>query len=168
MRIGASLFLIAVGQPGKINSSDSRIILQLSCQRARVLAMPIHSHSECLHAAQNLVRLPRAQHAAGEFHHSNQCRLVNLVARDRDSAHRIRMSAQKFRGAMNDQICPMLERLAKIRRSERVIDNQPSADFVSDVGASVDVAHLQQRIRNRFWFRTRRWRLRRERRPYRT
>src|SRR5437588_8829045 len=98
---------------------------QCSC----IFAVSIHAHCERLNSAQNLVRFPRTEHATDKFHHANQSHAVRPVARDRYAAHCVRMPTQKFRGAMHDEICAMLQRLTYIRSREVVIADEPRANF---------------------------------------
>src|SRR6266536_938314 len=77
LRAGARL---RPGQLGVINSTNSRIITEPLGQRARIFAMPVHTHRECFQAAQNLVRLPRAQNATYKFHYTDQGVGIDFIA----------------------------------------------------------------------------------------
>src|SRR6266849_1353836 len=137
-------------EAGKIDATNPRMILQPLSQCASIFAVSIHSHCQRFHSTQNLVRFPGTQYAADEFHHANQSQAVGAVARNRNSAHCVRVSAQILGGAMYDDIRTMAERLTEIRRSERVVDDEPRADFARNFGTGIEVANLQEWIRDRF------------------
>ena len=138
------------GESGEINSSDTRMFLEMLGQRCRVLTMPVHSHSQRFDSAQDLMCFPWTQHATHKFHHPDQSHAVGFVARHGDAAHCVRVSAQKFRGAVYHDVSTVLQRLAEIRRRKSVVDDQAGAKRARDLGTSIDVTNLEQGIRDCF------------------
>ena len=63
-----------------------------------------------------------------------------------DAAHRVSMSAKILRRAVDHDVRAELQRLAEIRRRERVVDNQARAILVRDLGARFDITNFQQRV----------------------
>src|SRR3989442_11032632 len=98
-----------------VDATDPRMIAETLSQCARIFAVSIQAHCERLHAAQNLVRFPRTEHATDEFHHAYQSHAVRPVTRDRYAAHCVRMTAEKFCRAVHYEISPMFQWLTEIR-----------------------------------------------------
>src|SRR2546423_15685602 len=98
--------VLVSGSPGsrKINSTDTRMNAQMLSQSAGVFAVAIHADRQSLYSPQNFVSFPRTQHAADQFHHTDQGQTVRVVTRDRNAAHRVGGSTAKLFRAVHDDI----------------------------------------------------------------
>ena len=83
-----------------------------------------------------------AQEGVDAFHQG-------LAAEHRAAEHPA-LAVEILGGGMDDDVGAQFQRLLQRRRAEAVVDRQPGACGVSDVGQRADVAHFGERIGRRF------------------
>ena len=68
---------------------------------------------------------------------------------DDHAADRVAVAAEKFRQRMHDDVGAIVDRLAQIRRRQRVVDDQRHAGALGDLGDRLDVGDDAARIGDR-------------------
>ena len=103
-------------------------------ERQPVGAVLHHPDRERLGPAQHQPRIERSQDRAGRVLHELQPLDVVVAHRDDDAAHAVAVAVQILRGAVDDEVGAELERALEVRARERVVDDEPDAVPVRDVG----------------------------------
>ena len=133
-----------------INAADERVAVEGLGDGARVFFVAQHAQLQGFQTAHGEPAVKRRWHGAGGVLQELDGLKHGRVFCQRDALHGVGMSGQIFRDAVDDDVCPKLERLLEARRRERIIDHDECAARVRELGDRRNIRDQEARVRGRF------------------
>ena len=140
-----------VGQPGKVDA----LTPWDGAERNSASAMPL---ALCCAIRSGSVLVPRSTSQAsngpriapGRVLHELQPLDVLVAGGDDDAADAVAVAVEVFRGAVHDQVGAELDRPLQARARERVVDDEPGAVPMREIGCRRQVRDPHDRVARRF------------------
>ena len=118
--------LRVVRKSGIVDFPYSRMFREPFSNSLGVLTLLFDSQGQGFQASQSQPRFERTQHAADQFVQLEKFSFIRLGGRNYTRQH-IPMARKVFRGAMDDEVRAVLERIDQIRGSKGIIHQQRRA-----------------------------------------
>ena len=138
--------LRVAGQPGVMHPAHGGMVLQPLRQGQRLVRLGAHAQVQGFQALEHHPSVERRQRHTAAFEHRQKLLDDHGLAGAQGTRHDAALAVQVLGARVHDDVSPEQHRALQRRRGKAVVQRQQGAGVVGNIGQSLDVTHLGERV----------------------